>query len=310
MTWGERLAIGLLHLTAKLPLSWAHRLGSAGGLLWGWLPGIRSNDSARRNIAACFPELDGGERRQLYRRFSAEAGKSALEIGHLWLLPPQQTLSLVRSVHGKEAVDAVLEQGRGAIFASPHLGAWELAGLYCSAHYPMTTLYKPIKIGAVDQMVQEARGRSGARLVATDARGIKALFQTLRHGHTIGILPDQTPKKGNGVHAPFFGQPAYTMTLISRLSQKSGAPVFFCYALRRPRGAGFDVHFELAPPAVADPDPATAATALNQAVEQCIRRAPEQYVWNYRRFRRQPAGTARSYPKRRRKKRQKARKAA
>lgn len=306
MTLRDRAVFGVIRGISLLPLAWAHRLGGLGGRLWGALPWLSANQTAQRNIALCLPELTPRDRRRLYRRFSAEMGKVAAEVGYLWLWPPERTLELVRATHGKEAVDAVHGQGQGVIFASPHLGAWELAGLYLSAHYPMTTLYKPLKVPAADRLAQQARSRQGARLVPTDGRGIKALYQTLRRGETIGILPDQTPKKGNGVYAPFFGHRAYTMALISRLAARTGAAVFFCYALRCPGGAGFDIHFERAPDTIADPDPETAATALNQMIEHCVRKAPEQYLWNYRRFRRQPTGAPRIYPRRPRRRRRRS----
>lgn len=90
---------------------------------------------------------------------------------------------------------------------------------------------------------------------------------------------------GAGVFVPFFGRLTNTMTLVSRLASLTGALVVVSYAVRLPRGAGFDVRFRVAPPEVSSDDLAVSAAALNRAVEECVRLHPEQYLWSYRRFR-------------------------
>ena len=130
----------------------------------------------------------------------------------------------------------------------------------------------------------------GAKLVPTDASGVRALFQAAARNEMIGILPDQDPGAQGGVFAPFFGLQTNTMTLLPRLMQKTGATVIISYAQRLPRGQGFHLHF-VPLPAVSDPDDIQAiATALNQGVEECIRQSPAQYQWSYKRFKTRPAG--------------------
>ena len=289
-----RLIKWLLRAFAALPLRAAQALGAALGLLLAVTP-----NTARRitaiNLALCFPELDENTRARLARRSLIETGKTAAETGALWFWDKPRLLELMRTVSGKEAADAALQRGRGVIFISPHLGAWEMAGLYISAHYPMTTLYRPPRLAALEELSRAARARLGARVVPTDAGGIRALYQGLARGEVLGILPDQNPEPGSGVFAPFFGVPAYTMVLIARLARKTGAAVFTAYAQRLPRGAGYHLHFQPVPEAIASADPEQAAALLNQAIEACVRACPEQYQWSYKRFRVRPEGSGKVY---------------
>ncbi len=170
------------------------------------------------------------------------------------------------------------------IVAAPHLGAWELANLYLSMLGPLTVLYRVPQKPEYEALLVHARTVLGAEAVRAEARSVRTLFQRLAAGRKVGILPDQRPKSGEGVDAPFFGRPVRTMTLLSRLAERTGAPVIFGFAERLPRGAGFRVHFLPAPAGIADPDPVVATTALNRGIEQCVALAPTQYQWTYKRF--------------------------
>ncbi|MBI3348262.1 MAG: lysophospholipid acyltransferase family protein, partial [Burkholderiales bacterium] len=105
-----------------------------------------------------------------------------------------------------------------------------------------------------------------------------------RRGEVIGLLPDQVPPDGLGVWAPFFGRPAYTMTLAARLVQQTGAALLLIWGERLPGGQGFVVHVLPAPEIARDMPPEAAAAAVNAAMESLIRRAPGQYLWGYHRF--------------------------
>jgi KDO2-lipid IV(A) lauroyltransferase len=225
-----------------------------------------------------------------------ETGKGLLEAGPLWLWPRERVLGLVREVVGEPALEAAFATGRGVVLLAPHLGCWELAGLYCSARYPLTSLYQPFRLEGLDRLMRAARARAGARLVPATGAGVRALRRALARGEAIGILPDQDPAVGSGVFAPFFGVPAHTMTLALRLIQHSAAPAVFVFAERLGSGVGFRLHFVAADPGLADPPIDVAAASLNQGVERCIRQAPAQYLWVYKRFKTRPPGEAKVYP--------------
>jgi KDO2-lipid IV(A) lauroyltransferase len=151
-------------------------------------------------------------------------------------------------------------------------------------------MYRPPRQKSFDKIVREARQRTGLRVVPTDTAGIRTLYQTLKDGHVVGILPDQDPRDSRSPFTPFFNVQTNTVTLVSRLAAKTHATVFFTFGERLPRGKGFRLHILPAAPEVSDPDPVRAATALNAGVEYCVRMAPEQYQWSYKRFRTRPAG--------------------
>lgn len=280
------LARSLLWLSSLLPLRLNHALGSwLGNAIYRYSG--KSRRLAQRNIALCFPDMTDEQREILVKDSLREMGKAMLESGPLWLWAPHRVLARVRQVSGAELVEQAMAAGKGVIITAPHLGAWEVVGLYCSAHWPITSLYRPPRLAGLDNFIRRGRERAGARLVPTDASGVRALFKALGQGQMVGILPDQDPGREGGVFAPFFGIPASTMTLLSRLAGKSGAVVLFAYAERLPGGAGYHMHFLPASEGVTDADLAQAAASLNAGVETCVRQLPSQYQWAYKRFKTQ-----------------------
>jgi len=140
-----------------------------------------------------------------------------------------------------------------------------------------------------------ARGALAPEQVRAEGAGVRTLYKRLQAGGTVGILPDQQPKQGDGEFAPFFGVPALTMVLLPRLAQRTGATVLFAFAERLPHGAGFRVRFRAAPDGIAAADLPTAVAALNRGVEECVQLAFEQYQWHYKRFQLRPDGGTNPY---------------
>jgi KDO2-lipid IV(A) lauroyltransferase len=293
--WGirlrDRIARILVRLVARLPLVLIHRLGNGVGWVTARWPN-RQRRNALINIGLCLPHLTPREQVRLRDRNLQEFGKTYLEIGYLWLRPVRQVLGLVREVRGADLLQR--QPGRGLIVLSPHIGAWELAGLYLAAQGPTAIFYKPQKY--LDDLILAARRRSGAELAPITAKGIRILVQALERGDYVGILPDQEPKADKGaVFAPLFGVPAFTMLLVNRLARRTGAPVIFLFAERLGVAEGFRIHCLPAPQGIESADDRVAATALNHGIQQCVAVCPEQYVWPYKRFRRRPPGAPKVY---------------
>jgi len=276
-------ARALLKLAGALPLSWLHALGAIAGRALARF-GSREAKVARRNIELAFPALDPVARAAFLRETLAETGRTSFELAKFWGMSAARALALVVDVRGREHFDAALAQGRGVLVAAPHLGAWELLNLYLSTLAPLTILYKAPRGAATEAVLTAARGTLGAEAVRAEAAGVRLLFRRLREGRVVGILPDQRPKGGEGIDAPFFGQPARTMTLLSRLAGKTGAPVVFAFAQRLPRAAGFRIHFLPGEAALAAADREAAVAALNRGIEACVSIAPAQYQWTYKRY--------------------------
>jgi KDO2-lipid IV(A) lauroyltransferase len=278
----DRIAECILRSNARLPLPLLHVLGNLLGSLLAIIPGKRLS-TLNTNIRLCFPELTTRQQARLVRKNVRQTGKALMETGKLWLLPAEKNHELIRQVNGEEHVRTTLAQGRGVILATPHLGAWELFGSYCSLHYPLTSMYQEPPMKGLDKLIREGREESGGRYVPADRSGIRALLKALHDGEMIGILPDQVPAEG-GVIAPFFGHPALSMNLLSNLAAKTGSLVIFGFAERLPWARGYVLHFLPADELITTAPLDESVARVNAQVEKCIRMAPEQYLWMYKRF--------------------------
>lgn len=279
----------LLKLLACLPLWLLHGLGWLSGQLL-WILQARPARIARRNLAVCLPQLDQRTHTQLARRSLVETARTLLESFTLWLGPAPRVHQLVREVRGEAQLRRALDSGQGILLLVPHLGNWEMIGLYCSRHYPMTSLYRTQRSPWLDRLILRGRQRFGAELVTTTTRGVRAAVRALKHNRILGILPDQNPGAGAGVVVPFFGIRTSTPVLPARLAHQHRSPVLCAWAERLPRARGFVIHFEALDEAIAGADPEQAATAMNRELERIIRQKPEQYWWSHPRFRYRPEG--------------------
>ncbi len=277
-----------------LPLPVVHLIGVI--LAWGFIlvPNKRRS-TIKTNLAICFPDLSNTQRSRLLRNNLLETGKGAIETGVLWYWSKKRVLAKIKKVVGKEILDHAMSSGKGCILAAPHLGSWEIIGVYASPQYPMTIMYRPSPLSGMDSLMRRARERVGATLVPTGRGGVKSLYAALARGELIGILPDQDPGPGGGVFAPFFATQANTMTLLSRLAAKTGAVVIFGYAERLSFGRGYNLHFIKGSGEINHKDTNTSCSAMNAGVEECVRALPDQYLWCYKRFRCRPEGEARVY---------------
>jgi len=276
-------------LLALIPLPLLHGLGAVLGSLFALFPN-RHRRITLRNLALCFPEMSERQRARLLILSLRETARTLLETALVWRGSRKRLLGLVKEVNGEALLEQAIEQGRGVIIASPHLGSWEFIGQYLQARHPITCMYKPPLNAAVNRLMLAGRTHLGMALAPTDTGGIRILLSALKRGEQVGILPDQDPKEGAGVFAPFFGIPTKTMTLLPKLAARSGATVLVAYAERLAWGRGYRIHFLPVDAAVNSKDELAAVTALNQAVEQAIRQSPAQYQWSYKRFRSRPEG--------------------
>jgi len=289
MRWHVAILYFLLRLTGRLPLRALHGIGAAlGWLLWRLPNPLRRK--AVQTLSHVQTQFGGKTSHALLKPALIETGKSALELCKIWSGNPHAALGLVREVRGAEWFDAALASGRGLIIAAPHLGCWELLNFWLCSRTRIAIAYRPPRRPEIEPLLIRARGALAAEQVrAEGTAGVRALFKRLKDGGVVGILPDQQPKAGEGEFAPFFGTPALTMVLLSRLAQRTGATVLFAFAERLPRGTGFRIHILPAPADIADPDLPIAVAALNRGVEDCVRLAPAQYQWAYKRYSIRPA---------------------
>jgi KDO2-lipid IV(A) lauroyltransferase len=263
------------------PLWALHALGHAvGWLAWLLSPVYRRRfgqnaRQARLGWAQVWPAI-------------GHAGAMSTELPRLWLGRPVP----VQWADDRAAVQAYAS-GQGVIFLTPHLGCFEvtaqaLAERFASAHGPLTVLYRPARQAGLAEVMLSARQRPGLEAVPTTLAGVRQMIKALRAGRAVGLLPDQVPPEGMGVWAPFFGKPAYTMTLAARLANQTGAQLVLIWGERLPWGRGYRLHTSTLGHALS-PDLEVAVVQINQAMERLVAQRPGQYLWGYARYK-QPRG--------------------
>lgn len=221
--------------------------------------------------------------RALLNAAVAETGKGVTELIGVWFGPESRVRQLVVECERWDVVESALARGNGIIFLTPHLGCFEISALYGAQRMPLTVLYRPPRKSWLEPLMIAGRSRWQAVVVPANLRGVRMLYKALARGEAVGLLPDQAPGVGEGVWADFFGRPAYTMTLVSRLQRVSDATVIMAFAERLPEGRGFRLYLEGLPADRLD------EAALNRAIEAQVRRCPAQYLWSYNRYK-IPAG--------------------
>ena len=270
------LLLALLRIIARLPLRWLHQIG----VLVGWVMYRTWPTHARRlreNLRASAICASETEYRALLHETVRESGKAAVEVAKVWFGRDREINKLVTECQGWAHVEAARKLGKGIIFITPHLGCFEIAGQYIAQRLSLTVLYRPPRQKWVKSLIIAGRSREQLRLAPTNRRGVQLLLKSLHTGQAIALLPDQAPKSAAGVWADFFGRPAYTMSLVRKLQQSTGAALISVFSRRLPCGMGFEIEFEKV--ATEDFD----ESRLNRLVENLVRRCPEQYLWSYNR---------------------------
>lgn len=283
------LALLLIRLLSWLPLRLVYGLAPFPAAVLYALP-WRKHRVIRTNLEIAFPELRESARKRLHWQNLVAMARLVLESGAVWYWSAARLDKAVREVRGQAHLERAQSTGRGVLMIGAHHGNWEINALHMGLKGSFSALYKAPRDEQVDRAVTASRTRFGSRLIAAGSPAMRQMLRELRDGGTVGLLVDQQPRQGEGVFAPFFDRPALTMTLVARLARRTGCAVVFSDCQRLPRGRGWRLEYRPLDPAVADPDPVVAATALNRCLEERIRRQPDQYLWLYKRFSLQPDG--------------------
>ncbi len=279
------LAIFAIRTVGHLPFTWTRRLGRLMGFI-ALCFNTRMVSTTRTNLKKCLPHLSKDEQQRLIRSSIYHTGMLSGEV--CWLFTnPRAWDYHCSNIEGLDVVRTALDRGKGLMVLAPHLGNWEVLGLFLTTLAPVTNLYQPPKLKGLEPLIRKSREQTGASLVPTTAKGVSALLKTLKAGGISGILPDQNPNdRSGGEFSPFFGHDAFTMTLIHKLLVKTGAQAVLAYAKRLE--TGFELVFRAVPTDLYSEDPATSLRGLNKGIEDLILEAPEQYQWEYKRFKIQP----------------------
>ena len=278
--------LSLFRWLSHRPLWFLHDIGA----LLGWVTYWASPSYRRR-----FHEnaRQAGVARGAARPAIAQAGRLVAELPFLWLRPPSEPIGPQLTWQGLELIVAALERGRGVVLLTPHMGSFEVAAQACAQSLatdfgPISVLYRPARKPILRKLMDRSRARPGVATAPATLAGVRQMIRALRRGEMVGLLPDQVPPEGMGVWVPFFGKPAYTMTLAARLVQQTGAQPLLIWGERLTRGAGYTVRVSALGEALPTDDPgqAESAAVINRAMEHLILQCPQQYLWGYNRYKR------------------------
>ena len=260
-----------------------------GGGLLGWLVWICS-PTYRRRLRRNAEQA--GVPARAWHRSIGEAGRMVAETPWLWLRADNAALARKVTWLNPGALDLAVAERRPLVILTPHMGSFEVAARAYTARYghiqPFTVLYRPARQRVLRELQEQARQRPTMATAPANLAGVRQMLRALKRRESVGLLPDQVPPDSQGVWAPFFGRPAYTMTLASRLVQQTGASCLVLRCERLRRGAGYVVHVSQLVRALPDgTDTAAlieAATVINETMEQVILSDPGQYIWAYNRY--------------------------
>ena len=288
--WPLALGMGVLWAGSRLPLSAAQALGRGLGLLaYVVLPSRRR--IVLRNLELCFPTSSETWRKNMVRANFVSTGMGLVEGGIAWWRDDTWLASRVQA-QGLEHYFAASAQGKGVFVLGAHFTSMELGGRIASMHLPVSTVYKPAKNKMFDAVMLKARGRHYQSLISND--NLRGMLAVLRSGGACWYGADQDFGLEQSVFAPFFGVPTATLTLASKIVERTGAKVLFTYPERLPDAAGYVLHI-LPVEGFAQGNLEQDAARYNGLIEDVVRRAPQDYFWLHRRFKTRPPGETNPY---------------
>lgn len=286
--WG---LLGLLRLVNLLPIRWQWRLGR---ILGRGIYSISKNSRhvAQVNLNHCFPEWSDSKRQQILKASFDNIGIAFIETGlSLWASPKK--LRGLLTLQGYEYIQAAVDKGQGTLLVTGHFTPLALIGRLCAQDYSFGIIYSRQKIAFLNYIVEKAYKRYYDRALPKDA--MRQVAKALKNGESIYYTADVNANSRSSVFAPFFGIEALTPTAPSRLAQMSNCHIIPLEYYRDDTTGTYDVRFYPRLAIDGSGDYYEDARQINQAIEKMVRKHPEQYLWQYKRFKKRPDGKDQFY---------------
>jgi KDO2-lipid IV(A) lauroyltransferase len=287
------LAYCLIVVIDWMPLGLSRRFGA----LAGWI--AYHLDRGHRtvchdNLKLAFPEMSRADASKLLRKCYMHLGVVVVDTCHLRSESSEDLRNnwIVPTDGAHEMMTQSLEQGKGVIAITGHVGHWELVGItYAAFGHPLTCIARKIAAPRLDTLMTSIRTRHGNSIIYQEG-ALRTFFFSLRKKKPIGMIMDQYA----GSMSPFiefFGKPASTADTAARLHVLTGAPLLFNSTMRRADGKYVwrCVPVTATYPADASEDEKIRRVlkSMNESFEQCIRQYPEQWLWMHKRWKGKPA---------------------
>lgn len=287
-----------LKLLGLLPRRLARQVGAGFAAAAFWLrPPLRR--AAMINLCIAFPEWDDARRKQVIRGMVRQIGWMAGEFSQF---PKYRRENIERIVllDGQENFDAVRRAGKGVLFLTGHMSAWELAPFAHAMYgFPLHFLVRPVANRRVDALINGYRCLSGNQPIEKN-RSARTILKVLAEGGTVGILSDHNTSSEEGVFVDFFGVAASTTSGLARIALRTGAAVVPGFlAWDAPLGKyrlRFEPPVELRRTGNEEEDVRENTARFARVIESYIREHPEQWLWVHKRWKTRPPGEKAIYP--------------
>ncbi len=272
----------------------ADRLGHFyAGLLDRFIPRLRR--TAEVNLTFAFPERDEAWRTTTTDEIFQSIGRILVALSRFPAINKGNVGDWIRYEGFEHYVEAK-NTGRGVLFATAHLGNWELSAFaHALLTEPMHVVVRPLDNPVIDEMVETRRGLSGNNLLSKRDFA-RSILHALRRNEPVGILVDQNSAPENAVFVPFFGVPASTNMTFARLAARSGAAVIPGFAVWSEAERKYILRFYPLLQMTGDPEEDT--RRIQASIETAVREYPGQWLWIHRRWKHRPAGEPDLYARR------------
>ncbi len=285
--WGTWFLFLIIGVACVLPNKLRYRIGGAIGDLFFKLNKKRRN-IARRNIEVCFAQLSAPQREQLLVDHFRSYGRGIVDLGLLWFGSERRLVKMTR-FNGLDHLNQAIRQGRRIIMFTPHAPGLDFGGVMVSRHVPTVAMMKSLANPLQDWFITRGRCRFQGTVFLRE-RGLRPLIRAVRQNQALMYMPDEDFGTTQSVFVPFFGVQASTLTTLSRMAASTDAVVMPCFSRILADGAGYEVDIDPPMPNFPSEDSTDDARRMNEALEDGIRRAPQQYMWTLRWFKTRPHG--------------------
>ena len=273
----------ILKLLGLLPFKVLHFFSSILGILFYITPN-HYRSITKTNLLLAFPDMKPLQVELLLLNSLINSNKSLIETGKIWYSISKGELSNYIVIDGLEFIVDSLNKGTGVILFTPHLGNIEVIIKYLGGRFDCTIPYTISKNQQFEKIMLDARKMMGVKMVEAKLSGVRSLYEDLIKGGLIAIAADQVPDKKNGEIATFFNRQALTMSLVSNLASKTHSPCHSVSCIRGKSGNIFKLFFSKPILDIGGSQIKDSVNLMNRELEKCIMKAPEQYAWEYKRF--------------------------
>ena len=277
------LYILILKSLEAIPYKGLFYIGKVLGLLLYILPNKHKRVS-KANLELVFPQKTSLQINSILRDSLFHSVMNILEAGLVWGKQDYKKKPGFINVKNFSEIETALSSDRGILLFTPHIGNIEIIINFLGQHTDCTIPYTQPKHKGLDKIITNSRNKSGVKMVDINVSGIKEMLAALKNKKLAAVASDQVPKKGAGIISKFFNNEIYSMTLLPKLQQRTGCVAHLMYCERKEKGKGFVIHFDSKIDLSSNIQ--EGVDKMNNEFEKCIMKLPEQYSWEYKKFKR------------------------